>query len=114
MEFARCVHFNNLIGFWQQPDSRVALNFYEVLELDKISRCGPPFWSHVFMIFSNGLLPILNSTLNFFIYFFAGKKFRQSLFNMITCKKEDRLTGVVSKTSFRWVLFKKANFVCIV
>ena len=82
---------------------------YEVLELDTINECGPPYWSHVFVIFSNGLLPILNSTLNFFIYFFAGKKFRQSLFKMITCAKEDRLTGVVSKTSFRRVLFRKTK-----
>jgi len=69
--------------------------------MDQINQCGPPFWSFYFITFSNSLLPGLNSTLNFFIYFFAGKKFRKALFAMISCKKQVTISGVVSKTSFR-------------
>jgi len=80
---------------------RVAMNIYEALEFDKISQCGPPMWSFYFNIFSGGLFPVLNSTLNFFIYFFAGKKFRNSFCALLTGRKEVSITAVVSKTSFR-------------
>jgi len=80
---------------------RVVLNIYETIEMEQISKCGPPFWSFYFITFSNSLLPVLNATLNFFIYFFAGKKFRKALFAMISCKKQVTISGVVSKTSFR-------------
>ena len=79
---------------------RVALNFHEVVDFEQISQCGPPIWSRIFSIFSNSVLPALNSTINFFIYFFAGKKFRESLLNLILCRDDHQQT-VLSKTSFR-------------
>merc|ERR1712123_192300 len=79
---------------------RVALNIYEVFDHEQISECGPPVWSMIFNVFSNGVLPALNSTINFFIYFLAGKKFRRSLLNFVFCR-DDRQDNVVSKTSFR-------------
>jgi len=79
---------------------RVALNIYEVFDYEKISICGPPFWSVVFQVFSNGILPALNSAINFFIYFLAGRKFRNSLMNLLLCRN-DTTMNVVSKTSFR-------------
>eukprot|EP00092_Neocalanus_flemingeri_P036969 GFUD01040248.1.p1 GENE.GFUD01040248.1~~GFUD01040248.1.p1 ORF type:complete len:384 (+),score=91.46 GFUD01040248.1:150-1301(+) len=79
---------------------RVALNFHEVLEFEQIDQCGPPVWSLIFSVFSNSLLPAINSTINFFIYFLAGKKFRKSLLNLVFCQ-DDRQDTVLSKTSFR-------------
>jgi len=79
---------------------RVALNIYEVFDHEQISECGPPVWSMIFNVFSNGVLPALNSTINFFIYFLAGKKFRRSLLNFVFCR-DDRQDNVLSKTSFR-------------
>eukprot|EP00092_Neocalanus_flemingeri_P009194 GFUD01009895.1.p1 GENE.GFUD01009895.1~~GFUD01009895.1.p1 ORF type:complete len:351 (+),score=72.97 GFUD01009895.1:191-1243(+) len=79
---------------------RVALNFHEVLEFEQIDQCGPPVWSLIFSVFSNSLLPAINSTINFFIYFLAGKKFRNSLLNLVFCR-DDRQDTVLSKTSFR-------------
>ena len=79
---------------------RVALNIYEVFDYEQISICGPPFWSVVFQVFSNGILPALNSAINFFIYFLAGRKFRNSLMNLLLCRN-DATMNVVSKTSFR-------------
>ena len=78
---------------------RVALNFYEVLDLEQIDLCGPPLWSRIFSVFSNSLLPTINSTINFFIYFLAGRKFRKNLLKM--CKsKSDQEQSVLSKSSF--------------
>lgn len=77
---------------------RVALNIYEAMEFEKTLICGPPLWSMYFHIFSDGLFPILNSTLNFFIYFFAGKQFRNSLCSIFTGKKE---VTINANTSFR-------------
>ena len=79
---------------------RVALNFYEVVDFEQINQCGPPVWSRTFGIFSNSVLPTLNSTINFFIYFLAGKKFRERLLNLVLCR-DDRQETVLSKTSFR-------------
>ena len=79
---------------------RVALNIYEVFDYEQISACGPPLWSVIFQIFSNGILPALNSAINFFIYFLAGRKFRNSLMNLLLCRDETPI-NVVSKTSFR-------------
>jgi len=79
---------------------KVALNFYEVLDIERIEQCGPPVWSLIFSVFSNGLLPALNCTINFFIYFLAGKKFRTSLLNLLLCRDDNQET-VLSKTSFR-------------
>eukprot|EP00092_Neocalanus_flemingeri_P004693 GFUD01005057.1.p1 GENE.GFUD01005057.1~~GFUD01005057.1.p1 ORF type:complete len:384 (-),score=75.01 GFUD01005057.1:129-1280(-) len=79
---------------------RVALNFHEVLDFEQIEQCGPPVWSLIFSVFSNSLLPAINSTINFFIYFLAGKKFRNSLLNLVFCR-DDRQDTVLSKTSFR-------------
>ena len=75
---------------------RVALNIYEVFDHEQISECGPPVWSMIFNVYSNGILPALN----FFIYFLAGKKFRRSLLNFLFCR-DDRQDNVLSKTSFR-------------
>jgi len=77
---------------------KVALNFYEVLDIERIEQCGPPVWSLIFNVFSNGLLPALNCTINFFIYFLAGRKFRISLFKMCKYRNEQEGT-VVSKFS---------------
>jgi len=79
---------------------RVALNIYEVFDYEQISECGPPIWSMIFKVFSNDILPALNSTINFFIYFLAGKKFRRSLLNLVFCQN-DRQDNILSKTSFR-------------
>ena len=79
---------------------RVALNIYEVFDYEQISECGPPVWSMIFKNFSNDILPALNSTINFFIYFLAGKKFRRSLLNLAFCRN-DRQDTILSKTSFR-------------
>lgn len=81
---------------------RVVLNIHEVLDID--NPCGPPLWSHYFLLFSNEVLPVLNATVNFFIYFFAAKKFRTALMDMVLCRKKTR-RRVVSKTSFRWRVF---------
>ena len=79
---------------------RVALNIYEFFDQEQINICGPPVWSMIFHIFSNGVLPALNSAINFFIYFLAGRKFRQSLLNLLLCR-DNRQDTVLSKTSFR-------------
>ena len=79
---------------------KVSLNFYEVLDMERIEKCGPPVWSLIFNVFSNGLLPVLNCTINFFIYFLAGKKFRTSLLNLLLCR-DDHQEQILSKTSFR-------------
>ena len=79
---------------------RVALNIYEVFDYEQISICGPPFWSVVFQVFSNGILPALNSAINFFIYFLAGRKFRDNFMNLLLCRDRTPI-NVVSKTSFQ-------------
>merc|ERR1711872_1175071 len=79
---------------------RVALNIYEFFDQEQINICGPPVWSMNFHIFSNGVLPALNSAINLFIYFLAGRKFRNSLMNLLLCRN-DATMNVVSKTSFR-------------
>jgi len=86
---------------------RVVFNVYENSVFHN-RNCEPPLWSHYFYILSNRLLPILNATVNFFIYFFTAKKFRKALFNTLLCKKEP-LPGVVSKTSFRTGETTKVN-----
>jgi len=78
----------------------VIFNVYEVLIFHNLDKHGGAQWSFYFLIFSNEIFPIVNATVNFFIYFFAAKKFRAALFNILLCKK-DPTTGVVSKTSFR-------------
>ena len=77
---------------------RLALNFYEALDSENIGQCGPPIWSMIFHVFSNSLLPVINSTSNFFIYFLAGKNFRISLLRMLKCRKEEE-DLVFSKSS---------------
>jgi len=79
---------------------RVALNIYEFYDKEKNDECGPPVWSMIFMVFSNQVLPALNSAINFFIYFLAGKKFRRSLVNLVLCRPHHQ-DNVLSKTSFR-------------
>ena len=83
---------------------RVIFNIYEVLIFDQLDECGPPQWSKYFLIFSNEIGPIVNATVNFFIYFFIAKKFRAAFFNILLCKK-DPAAGIVSKTSFRFGFF---------
>jgi len=87
---------------------RVALNIYEFYEMEKISICGPAVWSMIFKVFSNEVLPALNSAINFFIYFLAGKKFRRSLLNLVLCR-DSHQDKVLSKTSFRTADTKLAN-----
>jgi O-antigen ligase len=77
---------------------RLVLNFYEALDSENIGQCGPPVWSMIFHVFSNSLLPVINSTSNFFIYFLAGKNFKSSLFRMLKCRKETE-ESVFSKSS---------------
>ena len=77
---------------------RLALNFYEALDSENIGHCGPPVWSMIFHVFSNSLLPVINSTSNFCIYFLAGKNFRSSLLRMLQCRKEPE-ESVFSKSS---------------
>ena len=68
------------------------------------------------LIFSNEIFPIINATVNFFVYFFIAKKFRAALFNILLCKKEP-VAGIVSKTSFRFEVFDSNKvihyFTCI-
>jgi len=80
---------------------KVAINFYEVLDMERIEQCGPPVWSLIFNVFSNGLLPALNCTINFFIYFLAGKKFRSSLLKMCKCRNvhQDTLVSKITEVS---------------
>ena len=86
-------------------------NVYEVLIFHNLDKHGGAQWSFYFLIFSNEIFPIVNATVNFFIYFFAAKKFRAALFNILLCKK-DPTTGVVSKTSFRFgVSFNKNKII---
>merc|ERR1719460_1637217 len=87
---------------------RVIFNIYEVLIFDQLDECGPPQWSKYFLIFSNEIGPIVNATVNFFIYFFIAKKFRAAFFNILLCKK-DPAAGIVSKTSFRTGETTKVN-----
>ena len=80
--------------YWLLDDEalcRVALNIYEMVQHERIEECGPPYWSAVLLIFSNGLLPVLNSTFNFFIYFFAGHKFRAALLALVTCRSKMKM-----------------------
>ena len=79
-------------------------NIYEVLIIDNLEEHGGPQWSFYFLIFSNEIFPIVNATVNFFIYFFVAKKFRAALLNILLCKK-DPAAGIVSKTSFRYGVF---------
>ena len=81
---------------------RVVMNIHEVLDIG--NPCGQPLWSHYLLLFSNEILPVLNATVNFFIYFFAAKKFRTALMDMVLYRKQTR-RRVVSKTSFRWRVF---------
>merc|ERR1712106_1202695 len=69
---------------------RLALNFYEALDSAYIGMCGPPVWSL--------LLPVCNSTANFFVYFLAGTAFRGNMVRMLTCRAE-RGGAVFSKSS---------------
>ena len=77
---------------------RLLLNFYEAIDAENIGLCGPPMWSLIFHVFSNSFLPILNSMINFFIYFLACRAFRENLVNMFKCKKVEEGT-VFSKIS---------------
>jgi len=88
---------------------RMIFNIYEVLILDELDEHRPPpLWSFYFLIFSNDICPIVNATVNFFIYFFIAKKFRAAFFNILLCKK-DPAPGIVSKTSFRTGEITKVN-----
>ena len=79
-------------------------NIYEVLIFHNLDEQGGPQWSKYLLIFSNEIFPIINATVNFFVYFFIAKKFRAALFNILLCKKEP-VAGIVSKTSFRFEVF---------
>merc|ERR1711874_475443 len=70
---------------------RLALNFYEAVHSEYIGMCGPSVWSLIFHVFSNSLLPVINSTSNFFVYILAGgNTFRQSLIGVLRCDKDNR------------------------
>merc|ERR1719430_2902351 len=69
---------------------RLVLNFYEALYSEYIATCGPPVWSHIFHVFSNSLLPVLNSTSNFFVYILAGRQFRENLVKLFRVGKEEK------------------------
>jgi len=67
---------------------RLVLNFYEAIYSEYIMTCGPPVWSLIFHVFSNSLLPVINSTSNFFVYILAGKHFRENLVKLFECVEE--------------------------
>jgi len=77
---------------------RLALNMYEVLDMQNIEDCGPPFWAIIIYTVSNTLLTI-NSALNFFIYFLAGSKFRRTLLTLLSCQKVDSRASTLKRNT---------------
>ena len=59
--------------------------------LSKLHEKAPDaFWRFALWVFIE-LLVVTNSSINCFIYCFVGKKFRESLFDLICCKTEERI-----------------------
>ena len=67
---------------------RNIMNWYEFITVDVIVFCNiseqkhePPYWTHILFMLG-GLTIFLNSSLNFIVYCFVGRKFRRELFQI--------------------------------
>ena len=72
-----------------------------------------PFW---YLVLNNGIGPIcitLNSSLNFFVYYFTGTKFRKEFYNILKIQVSDYilLNLVWSTTSFYEDWFTKNIYI---
>ena len=68
---------------------RLFLNFYEAVEFGQVQVCGPSIWIQEVTVFSH-LLIFINSSTNILIYLVVVPKFRQSLLQLILCKKQEQ------------------------
>ena len=68
---------------------RNIMNWYEFITVDVILFCKenelehkPPYWTHISLMLGE-LTIFLNSSLNFIVYCFVGRKFRRELFQIL-------------------------------
>ena len=55
----------------------------EIIIISSLARCGPPAWALVCSMFSNSLLPVINSSSNLLIFLAAEPRVRTTLHSLV-------------------------------